>query len=203
MKTSSVTITICVLTALLATGTCLQCERCRSATSSCFGPLQTCEEDENACLILTMESRIGRVRNVATYKGCTNLVHCPPGPFTITTTLHERIRSNSDCCCWDHCNKGGLRLPVRGEPNLRLCPGQKRDDSKCSIAEKLHCHGQEVNCFYHAGHVQAGVKNETFVKQGCGTKHTCLDKLGRFGIPGLFLETLTKVECSRASKIGT
>ncbi|KAH0631445.1 hypothetical protein JD844_005771 [Phrynosoma platyrhinos] len=70
MKTLSMTIPICFLPALLATG---------------------------------------KVVKVVTYKGCTKLRYCPLGPFTITTDLEERIRSNSECCCSDHCNKGGLR----------------------------------------------------------------------------------------------
>ncbi|XP_042295786.1 phospholipase A2 inhibitor and Ly6/PLAUR domain-containing protein-like [Sceloporus undulatus] len=199
MKIHPQTISIFLLPALLATGLCLQCERCKSATRSCTGPLQTCRDVENACLTLTTETRIGKVVKVATYKGCTKLRYCPLGPFTITTDLEGRIRSNSECCCSDHCNKGGLRLPVMGKPNHRWCPGHNSKGSKCSLDDKLHCHGREVNCFYLAGFTEAGGKNKTYVRQGCGTKHTCIDQLGIFGIPELFLETVTQSECSEAT----
>ncbi|XP_077788713.1 phospholipase A2 inhibitor and Ly6/PLAUR domain-containing protein-like isoform X2 [Podarcis muralis] len=182
----SLEISVWLLTTLLATGICLQCERCESATRSCSGPLQTCKEPQSACLTLTVETRVGKTRKVATYKGCTKLEYCPPGPFTVTTTPEERIRGNSECCCQDHCNKGALRLPLLSEPNQRWCPPRNLRGSTCTIGDKVFCHGS---------------KNETFVRRGCGTQHICTDKLGISGIPGLFLETLTKADCNQANEI--
>nr|XP_020668455.1 phospholipase A2 inhibitor and Ly6/PLAUR domain-containing protein-like [Pogona vitticeps] len=198
MKKSSLIILFCFFTAMLATGTCLLCEHCKSASDLCSGPLQNCTGvEEDACLTLTIETRADKVRKVVTYKGCTKLSYCPPGPWTITMDLKKRIRSNSECCCWDHCNKGGLRLPVLGKQNRLWCPRFK--SSTCSIDDKLYCHGREINCFYLAGYTESGGKNETYVRRGCGTKHTCIDKPGIFGIPGLFLEKVTKTECSKAT----
>ncbi|XP_028596089.2 phospholipase A2 inhibitor and Ly6/PLAUR domain-containing protein-like isoform X1 [Podarcis muralis] len=197
----SLEISVWLLTTLLATGICLQCERCESATRSCSGPLQTCKEPQSACLTLTVETRVGKTRKVATYKGCTKLEYCPPGPFTVTTTPEERIRGNSECCCQDHCNKGALRLPLLSEPNQRWCPPRNLRGSTCTIGDKVFCHGREVYCIYLSGYAAAGSKNETFVRRGCGTQHICTDKLGISGIPGLFLETLTKADCNQANEI--
>ncbi|KAH0631444.1 hypothetical protein JD844_005770 [Phrynosoma platyrhinos] len=90
-------------------------------------------------------------------------------------------------------------VPVLGKLNQRWCPGYSSKNSKCSIDDKLHCHGREVNCFYLAGFIEAGGKNETYVRRGCGTKYTCIDQPGIFGIPEFFLETVTQTECSEAT----
>ncbi|XP_053255611.1 phospholipase A2 inhibitor and Ly6/PLAUR domain-containing protein-like [Podarcis raffonei] len=195
----SLEISVWLLTTLLATGICLQCERCESATRSCSGPLQTCKEPQSACLTLTVETRVGKTRKVATYKGCTKLEYCPPGPFTVTTTPEERIRGNSECCCQDRCNKGALRLPLLSEPNQRWCPPRNLRGSTCTIGDKVFCHGQEVYCIYLSGYAAAGVVAFTGSLKSCTGHRACKAGIRTMTVgPGIMLRR-SAVCCKRES----
>ncbi|CAM5176653.1 unnamed protein product [Eretmochelys imbricata] len=55
-----VALPLCLLSALLATGSALQCEVCASRELSCSGPLQPCAPSEGTCVTVVAEIRLGR-----------------------------------------------------------------------------------------------------------------------------------------------
>ncbi|XP_048357650.1 phospholipase A2 inhibitor and Ly6/PLAUR domain-containing protein-like [Sphaerodactylus townsendi] len=179
-------------------GFCLQCEYCRSNSNSCNGVPQTCSEDETACIILTMELRKGTEVTVATYKGCTRPSYCAASPMSIRVPSYHQRRANK-CCRNDLCNSGAVELPpLRLNLNRRQCPGCLSSDPKCLPTEIINCRGWEVFCVFYEVRTDDGGTVTSVSKGGCGNKEACMHEPNIIGIPGLFLETVRKTECTHA-----
>ncbi|XP_053122781.1 phospholipase A2 inhibitor and Ly6/PLAUR domain-containing protein-like [Hemicordylus capensis] len=189
---------------LLATGVCLECEFCSSQTANCKGLSQLCTPSEDVCLTLTIETIVeDAVVIIATYKGCTRSVHCSRSPMTFTFPL-KRKRRASKCCRKDLCNRGMVTLPKFGiRPNGLKCPGCISQDPSCPPTELIHCHGWEDHCVYYNVDVEQGGMIYSHVKRGCGTRNSCMHHSRVFGVPGKFMETYKKAQCTPAPRIHT
>ncbi|XP_054854911.1 phospholipase A2 inhibitor and Ly6/PLAUR domain-containing protein-like [Eublepharis macularius] len=188
----------CIFCVLLATGVCLQCEYCKSATASCTGVPQKCAPQENACIILTVEIRKGKEVSLATYKGCTRSIYCTPSPMSIRIPSYHKRRANK-CCRKDLCNSGAAPLPpLRLNPNGMQCPGCLSKDPKCPPTEIINCRGWEVFCVFYEVWADEGGSISSFSKGGCGNKEACMHEPRIIGVPRLFMETIRKTECTHA-----
>ncbi|CAM4698487.1 unnamed protein product, partial [Caretta caretta] len=103
-----VALPLCLLSALLATGSALQCEVCAFEKQSCSGPLQPCAPSEGACITVVAEFRL--VGNSFSYTGksCLEPKNCEPGPFSLTYAHNITVRANIACCDTDGCNAGAI-----------------------------------------------------------------------------------------------
>ncbi|XP_061453735.1 phospholipase A2 inhibitor and Ly6/PLAUR domain-containing protein-like [Rhineura floridana] len=193
----------CLFSILLTTGVCLQCEQCSSNTDSCTGMPHLCGPSDNACLTLTTEIVTGHDIWLATYKGCTKLMYCPPSPMSFTFP-NQRKRRVAKCCRKNLCNSGAVTLPrLRTRPNGLKCPGCISKDPRCVPTEIIKCNGWEDNCVYYDVSVEDDRKIHTHAKRGCGTRRACLNKPHIFGIPGLYMEILENPQCTPAPKMFT
>ncbi|XP_074837599.1 phospholipase A2 inhibitor and Ly6/PLAUR domain-containing protein-like [Carettochelys insculpta] len=190
---------LCLLSALLAIGYCLRCEHCKSSDKACSGEAQECGPSQNACLILTSETTVGKEQKLDTYKGCTDIKYCPPRTSRLSSAFGLRVRSVSKCCQQDLCNKGAVKLPrAQPKPNQLECPGCLSEDVECEGNETVTCLGPETHCVYFAGAITTGTKNYTYSLRGCATKSTCLSRVGVYKLPGVFTEIIITSECKPA-----
>ncbi|XP_075764317.1 phospholipase A2 inhibitor and Ly6/PLAUR domain-containing protein-like [Pelodiscus sinensis] len=190
---------LCLLAALLATGCCLQCERCTSADKACSGEPQDCEPSHTSCLILTSETTVGKERKIGTYKGCTEAKFCPPRSSSLSSAFGLRVRSAAKCCQRDLCNKGALKLPrAQPKPNLLQCPGCVSEGAECEANETVRCLGPETHCVYFAGAISTGTRNYTYAVRGCATKSSCISRVGVYRLPGVFTDVVITSECNPA-----
>ncbi|XP_062996729.1 phospholipase A2 inhibitor and Ly6/PLAUR domain-containing protein-like [Elgaria multicarinata webbii] len=190
-----------VFSILLATGICLKCEQCSSGTNSCTGTPQNCKKSENACLIQTIETTIGKEKRLTTYKGCTKHMYCPRSPMSFTFPS-MRERRAAKCCRKDLCNNGTVTLPRLGiRLNSLKCPGCFSKDPKCTPTEIINCNGWETNCVYYDVSVEQDGKTYTFAKRGCGTIHACVNEQRIFGVPRHYMEIWKSPQCTPAPRI--
>ncbi|XP_067401970.1 phospholipase A2 inhibitor and Ly6/PLAUR domain-containing protein-like [Emydura macquarii macquarii] len=195
---------LCLLSVLLATGLCLQCEQCSSAEKACTGDPQTCAPSQKSCLILTSETRVGTEQKLGTYKGCTETRFCPPRTSSLSSSFDMRVRSSAKCCQRDLCNKGAVKLPrAQPKPNRLQCPGCLSEGVECQANDTISCVGPENHCVYIAGSIATGTRNYTYAVRGCATKSACASKVGVYKLPGVFTEIVITSECSPAPKPGT
>ncbi|CAM4711139.1 unnamed protein product [Caretta caretta] len=113
-----VALPLCLLSALLATGSALQCEVCASREQSCSGPLQLCAPSEGACITVVAEIRLEGSPFSYMEKSCLEPKNCEPGPFSLTYAQNVTVRVNIACCDTDGCNAGAIPV-TRGNIILR------------------------------------------------------------------------------------
>ncbi|XP_050786443.1 phospholipase A2 inhibitor and Ly6/PLAUR domain-containing protein-like [Gopherus flavomarginatus] len=194
---------LCLLSALLAIGGSLKCERCSSSDKACTGEPQDCAPSQTSCLILTSETRVGKEHKLGTYKGCTENKFCPPRSSSLSSAFGLRVRSAAKCCQRDLCNTGAVRLPrAQPKPSGLKCPGCLSDSTECQANETVSCLGAENHCVYFAGSIIAGTRNYTYAVRGCATKSTCVSKVGVYKLPGVFTDIVITSECSPAPTPG-
>ncbi|XP_060114015.1 phospholipase A2 inhibitor and Ly6/PLAUR domain-containing protein-like [Heteronotia binoei] len=112
-------------------------------------------------------------------------------------SFHKR-RVNK-CCQKDLCNSGAVEFPpLRLNLNGMQCPGCLSSDPKCPPTEIINCRGWEVFCVFYEVWVDEGGSVSTFSKRGCGNKESCMHEPNIIGVPGLFVETIRKTECTHA-----
>ncbi|CAM4697579.1 unnamed protein product [Lepidochelys olivacea] len=87
-----VALPLCLLSALLAIGSALQCEVCASREQSCSGPLQPCAPSEGTCVTVVAEMRLGRIYHSSQFsiirKFAESAIH------TILQIIYEDIEQN-------------------------------------------------------------------------------------------------------------
>ncbi|KAM8927845.1 phospholipase A2 inhibitor NAI-like [Pelodytes ibericus] len=186
-------ITVCIISALTATGYALSCIQCASINDmQCSGPSVVCQAPQDACMssytMTTMgEMEIGKIfaRSCETRFACQNTgsISMPNG----------RIKQGSSCCFSDNCTPTSPRFPTeKQEKNGVKCPGcYALNSNKCSFEYTMECVGDEIKCINHTettlGEIQSSV-----ALQGCATKELCNIKNQELQ----FGNTKTKVEIS-------
>ncbi|XP_067399727.1 phospholipase A2 inhibitor and Ly6/PLAUR domain-containing protein-like [Emydura macquarii macquarii] len=139
---------LCLLSALLATGSALLCEVCDSEGKSCSGPLQLCAPSEGTCVSFVAAFNVGT--NSFTYmaKSCLEPVNCRTINFTLTFGKNITRRVNRTCCDTDGCNSGSIRVPaVSLVPNGWQCPSCYVEGAyRCKNMKPLLCTGAENQC---------------------------------------------------------
>ncbi|CAM4679635.1 unnamed protein product [Lepidochelys olivacea] len=197
-----VALPLCLLSALLATGSALQCEVCVSAEQSCSGPLQPCAPSEATCVTVVAEFRL--VGNSFSYTGksCLEPKNCEPGPFSLTYAHNVTVRANIACCDTDGCNAGAIPVPtVSSVPNGRQCPSFfKKGAYRWQEKELLACTGAEDHCVEESGILTLGGITLTKIAAGCVSPGTCVKRVGVKKYAQGVVEVLSRADCYPAPR---
>ncbi|XP_067399726.1 phospholipase A2 inhibitor and Ly6/PLAUR domain-containing protein-like [Emydura macquarii macquarii] len=188
---------LCLLSALLATGSALLCEVCESKGKSCSGPLQPCSPSEGTCVMGVAEFNLGANPYIYTAKSCLEPENCDPGPFTITFAPNITVRVNFSCCATDGCNAGTIPVPaVNLVPNGRQCPSCYAEGAdRCEDMKPLPCTGAEDHCVEVTGTLTMGDITLTKAAAGCGSPGSCILALGVKKYAHGVEEVLTWAQC--------
>ncbi|XP_067399720.1 phospholipase A2 inhibitor and Ly6/PLAUR domain-containing protein-like [Emydura macquarii macquarii] len=151
-------LSLCLLPALLATGSALLCKVCESKEESCSGPLQPCAPLEGDCVTSVAAFNLGESYFIYTAKLCLETKSCEPGSFTVTFPRNFTMRLKVSCCDTDGYNAGAIPVPsVSHVPNGRQCPAcYVPGADRCKAMEILACTGAEDHCADVAGTLTAG-----------------------------------------------
>ncbi|CAM4679508.1 unnamed protein product [Lepidochelys olivacea] len=154
-----VALPLCLLSALLATGSALQCEVCESKEQSCSGSLQPCAPSEGTCITVVAEFRLEGSSLSYTAKSCLEPKNCEPGPFSLTYAYNVTVWANIACCDTDGCNAEAIPVPtVSSVPNGRQCPSCfNLWGGNCQDNKPLACTGAEDHCVEESGILTLGV----------------------------------------------
>ncbi|XP_039368361.1 phospholipase A2 inhibitor and Ly6/PLAUR domain-containing protein-like [Mauremys reevesii] len=195
---------LCLLSALLATGSALQCEVCQSKAGSCSGPLQPCGPSEGTCVAAVAEFNLEANSFSYAAKSCLEPESCEPGPFTLTFTRNITVRANIACCDTDGCNAGAIPVPpVSPVPNGRQCPSCfAAGADRCRDMEPLACTGAEDHCVDIAGTLTLGSVTLTKAAAGCGSPGACVKRVGVKKYAQGVVDVLSRGECYPAPWAG-
>ncbi|XP_070619877.1 uncharacterized protein [Erythrolamprus reginae] len=158
--------------ALLAKGSCLQCETCESNTTSCAGPMRNCTGKEICIALLTKSSKAGQAPVVNSMKGCGSHSLCD------WTDMHfdlgrEWMYQVKQQCCQKDCTKIDLELPVlRKDPKVKKCPACDSIGEPCK-KETVECTGEDADCFTITVDGTTRGKSTQHTMKGCGSKNVC------------------------------
>ncbi|XP_034612890.1 phospholipase A2 inhibitor subunit gamma B-like [Trachemys scripta elegans] len=94
---------VCILAALLATGSCLECEVCEGSGTSCSGTVQTCAAGYDSCGIIVTETTIVGMKQQVIAKSCMTSGSCKVGPLTMNFGNGVTIKQGIACCVGDAC----------------------------------------------------------------------------------------------------
>ncbi|CAM5176674.1 unnamed protein product [Eretmochelys imbricata] len=178
-----VALPLCLLSALLATGSALQCEVCASKEQSCSGPLQPCAPSEGTCVTVVAEFRLeGSPFSYTEYKSCLEPKNCEPGPFSLTYANNVTVWANIACCDTDGCNAGAIPVPtVSSVPNGWQCPSffkMGADGWQEKEKELLACTGAEVHTVGESGILTLDGITLTKIAAGCASPGACVKREG-------------------------
>ncbi|CAM4697600.1 unnamed protein product [Lepidochelys olivacea] len=199
-----VALPLCLLSALLATGSALQCEVCASREQLCSGPLQPCAPSEATCVTVVAEMRLEGSSFSYMGKSCLEPKNCEPGPFSLTYPHNVTVRANIACCDTDGCNAGAIPVPtVSSVPNGQQCPSIFRAGPyHWNEKELLACTGAEDYCVVESGKLRLGHIKLRMIASGCGSPGACvkraLVKKYAQGLP----EILSQAKCYAAPRAG-
>ncbi|CAM4679526.1 unnamed protein product [Lepidochelys olivacea] len=201
-----VALPLCLLSALLATGSALQCEVCASREQSCSGPLQPCAPWEGTCVTVVAEIRLEGSSMSYTGKLCLEPKNCEPGPFSLTFPHNVTVRANIACCDTDGCNAGAIPVPtVSSVPNGRQCLSffkMGADGWQEKEKELLACTGTEDHCVEESGILTLGGITVTKIVAGCGSPGACMKRVGVKKYAQGVVEVLSQADCSPAPRAG-
>ncbi|CAM4679608.1 unnamed protein product [Lepidochelys olivacea] len=199
-----VALPLCLLSALLATGSALQCEVCASREQLCSGPLQPCAPSEATCVTVVAEMRLEGSSFSYTGKSCLEPKNCEPGPFSLTYPHNVTVRANIACCDTDGCNAGAIPVPtVSSVPNGQQCQSFLRvGPYNWNEKDVLACTGAEDHCVVESGKLRLGHIKLRMIASGCGSPGACvkraLVKKYAQGVP----EILSQAKCYAAPRAG-
>ncbi|CAM4711169.1 unnamed protein product [Caretta caretta] len=192
-----VALPLCLLSALLATGSALQCEVCASREQSCSSPLQPCAPWEGTCITVVAEIRLEGNSFSYTGKSCLEPKNCEPGPFSLTYPHNVTVRANIACCDTDGCNAGAIPVPtVSSVPNGRQCPLFLRlGPHLWNWKEVLACTGTEDHCVAESGLFTRGDIKLMKSAAGCGSPGACMKRLLVKKYAQGLVEMLSRTNC--------
>ncbi|CAM4711085.1 unnamed protein product, partial [Caretta caretta] len=199
-----VALPLCLLAALLATGSALQCEVCASREQSCSGPLQPCAPSEGTCVTVVAEIRLEGSPFSYTGKSCLEPKNCEPGPFSLTYAHNVTVRVNIACCDTDGCNAGAIPVPtVSSVPNGRQCQMvfivDRFDRQPVGI---LAGTGTEDHCVEESGILTLGDMTVKKAVAGCGSPGACMKREGERKYAQGVVQMLIRAECYPAPRAG-
>ncbi|XP_043391543.1 phospholipase A2 inhibitor and Ly6/PLAUR domain-containing protein-like [Chelonia mydas] len=199
-----VALPLCLLSALLATGSALRCEVCASKEQSCSGPLQLCAPSEGTCVAVVAEIRLEGSSLSYTAKSCLEPKNCEPGPFSQTYAQNVTMRVNIACCDSDGCNAGAIPVPtVSSVPNGRQCLSIfKLDGIYWKPFGILACTGAEDHCVEESGQLKVGDVKLLKSAAGCGSRGACIKRLLMKKYAQGVMEWLIRSDCYPAPWAG-
>ncbi|XP_067576134.1 phospholipase A2 inhibitor and Ly6/PLAUR domain-containing protein [Pseudorca crassidens] len=183
-----------LLCTLLGLGYPLSCEVCTGSGPTCSGNVQTCDPDQDSCVVIVAHTNRKSHQSVNTYKGCMKSSACSSGFVSITMDPENYMVSNTRCCQSDVCNHDPLPAPEnnRTENGLQCPTCITHFKETCSSTKKVLCVGQESHCITCAGKVQTGV---IFATRGCATENACHTKPGTLVPAASRVYTITQADC--------
>ncbi|XP_043391547.1 phospholipase A2 inhibitor and Ly6/PLAUR domain-containing protein-like [Chelonia mydas] len=199
-----VALPLCLLSALLATGSALQCEVCASEEQLCSGPLQPCAPSEGTCVTVVAEIRLEGSSLSYTAKSCLEPKNCKPGPFSLTYAHNVTVRVNIACCDSNGCNAGAIPVPtVSSVPNGRQCPTLfKVEPFQRKWKGILACTGAEDRCVGESGILTLGNIKLLKIAAECGSRGACMKRVGERKYAQGAVEMLSRAECYPTPRAG-
>ncbi|XP_062996209.1 phospholipase A2 inhibitor gamma subunit B-like [Elgaria multicarinata webbii] len=195
----------CLLGALLATGTCLECPSCIGHGSSCSGDMITCDADEDTCIIQLKEFTQLPTTLRFINKGCSKSSTCKHDVAEANLGRGFYLRSRRVCCIGDECNNilSPVLPPPDTKPNGYHCPGCAGVFSSKCHAESVPCVGSQNQCTELAGNFTGIFLTTEFGVKACATEAFCamsaagIKNFAHLGV------AMSKQKCIPASKIST
>ncbi|CAM4698536.1 phospholipase A2 inhibitor and Ly6/PLAUR domain-containing protein-like [Caretta caretta] len=197
-----VALLLCLLSALLATGSALQCEVCASRKQSCSGRLRPCAPSEGTCITVVAEIRLEGNSFSYTGKSCLEPKNCEPGPFSLTYPHNVTVLANIACCDTDGCNAGAIPVPtVSSVPNGRQCLSFLRVGPYLwNGKELLAC--TEDHCVVESGILRLGNIKLRNTAAGCGSSGACMKTALLKKYAQGVVEILSQAKCYPAPRAG-
>ncbi|XP_033018642.1 phospholipase A2 inhibitor and Ly6/PLAUR domain-containing protein-like [Lacerta agilis] len=191
------------LSALIATGTALQCEYCTGLGQNCTGEVVTCPQDHNLCGITLFESELFEedVKVNGIIKNCVSSNYCEAGSADINLGKKRRSRTSISCCETDACNTAfSAKLKhVETKLNGLRCPACYASFSDSCSDETVDCVGSESHCIDLAGFIHTGEATGKVAMKGCATPAVCAPILrGAATFMGVS-SAIMNLECRAAS----
>ncbi|XP_023969429.3 phospholipase A2 inhibitor gamma subunit B-like [Chrysemys picta bellii] len=191
---------ICILAALLATGTCLQCEVCNGPGNNCTGSMQTCPAGQDSCAIFLTEVILEGVKSQSFLKSCVPSSDCKVGTVSMNFGYGMATRTSVVCCVGDACRTTTVTVPPADtKPNGRICRGCYVLNAGQCNEQTIACTGPETQCVDAAGTVTISGSQMQTVMKGCASESVCTDiKVGSGTFAGITAD-LTTAKCTAAS----
>ncbi|XP_074837458.1 phospholipase A2 inhibitor gamma subunit B-like [Carettochelys insculpta] len=189
---------VSILAAVLATGSCLQCEVCSGTGHNCTGSMQPCAAGEDSCGIIITEVTMAEVKSHSIFKGCVPSSQCRAGLFSVDLGYVMTRRRSVICCVGDACKTA--TVPAANTTlNGWHCPG-------CFMGNAGHCHEQTVNCggpesqcIEATGTIMTAGNLTQSIMKGCASESVCAQlKVGPGTVAGMSTN-LTFARCTVAS----
>nr|XP_032659146.1 phospholipase A2 inhibitor subunit gamma B-like isoform X2 [Chelonoidis abingdonii] len=165
---------VCTLSALLATGACLQCLRCEGEGTSCPGTLQTCPAGHSSCGVVLTELTLTGEKTQTIIKGCATASQCNAGFVSTNFGKGMMTRTSISCCQTDSCTPAPAPVPPADpKPNGRRCPACYAPSSEQCREQTIQCTGDETQCMDITGPLKSDGSAKKTIMKGCGTKYVC------------------------------
>ncbi|XP_067413432.1 phospholipase A2 inhibitor and Ly6/PLAUR domain-containing protein-like [Emydura macquarii macquarii] len=195
MKTPLV---LCILSALLGLGACLQCEVC-IGVDKCMGNMETCPSGKDSCGISVLEGVIVGMNIQGVIKSCVASSECRASPDVMRFGNGITIRKSTTCCVGDACSTASATMPPANRtPNGLRCPVCSSVFNIPCSKETLDCTGDETQCITLVGHtILDTVPLQTTLK-GCATESVCTHLQVDSKNFGEIAAQITKATCTPA-----
>ncbi|XP_069597099.1 phospholipase A2 inhibitor NAI-like isoform X1 [Ranitomeya imitator] len=190
------------LSALAATGHCLQCYTCVGLMSdSCsfaFLTNSSCPAG-NVCASRYRIAVSGEFIFQRFIRFCAQLSECnATGIYSTSTTSSERIATT--CCSENLCTPEKPIVPEgNSTPNGLKCPKCSSWRPSCDTLRTLNCAGDQTMCLIETTKETTGSLNVTSIKRGCASEGFCY-KRNESSTAGTVLKETT-YSCTRATSI--
>ncbi|XP_065276594.1 phospholipase A2 inhibitor gamma subunit B-like [Emys orbicularis] len=191
---------VCILTALLATGSCLQCEHCVGLGQNCTGDLHTCGTGEDFCGVVFTEATQAGEKVHTIIKRCVTSSQCEAGPVSMNFGQGMTTRTGVACCVGDACRTTTVTVPpANTKPNGRSCRGCYVLNADQCNEQTIACTGPETQCIDVAGTVTMGGSQMQTIMKGCASESVCAQiEAGSLTFAGISAD-LTTAKCTATS----
>ncbi|XP_074837592.1 phospholipase A2 inhibitor gamma subunit B-like [Carettochelys insculpta] len=194
---------VCVLAALLATGSCLQCEVCSGTGNNCTGRMRPCATGPDTCGIFLTEVTLMGMKTLSVVKGCVTSSQCGTGPVSMNFGNEISLMTVIACCVGDACRTVNATLPAPDtKPNGRWCLGCYELTTETCREEPIECTGTETQCIDAAGTIATNGSPQEMIMKGCVSASICANlKAGLSTFAGI-VWNMTTDKCTAASGMG-
>nr|XP_023969713.1 phospholipase A2 inhibitor gamma subunit B-like isoform X1 [Chrysemys picta bellii] len=197
--TMEVSLVVCILAALLATGACLRCEVCDEPGTSCSGDLQTCDVGQDTCGIAWTDSTWVGSKTQTVIKKCVSSDLCKASPFSANFG-DAMTRTSFKCCMGNACRTTNITVPPADpKPNGRRCRGCYAMNADHCNEQTINCTGSETQCIDATATITIGGHEKQTVMKGCASKSICIMAQVASQMFTDISVDLTEVECTEAS----
>ncbi|XP_062996096.1 phospholipase A2 inhibitor gamma subunit B-like [Elgaria multicarinata webbii] len=193
------------LLALLATGTCLECEVCNNIGNSCTGDRRICKAEEDVCVISVWDFSDLPLTFTAIRKDCGKSSTCKGSVAEINVGRGLHARGHRVCCTGSDCGEiADFDVPPPDtKPNGLQCPGCIGLFSPTCHGEPVPCVGTQNKCLDVSVNASGPARME-FSGKACVTELVC--NLVQHGVSGFLGDeervqaALSKADCIAATK---